>query len=972
MVTLSPVLLKAVKDQRAILFLGAGASYGASHPNGDKVPMGDALRDKISDTFLGGALKSQPLASVAAMAANEIGLIELQKFVREVFEPFGPAKHHSLLPQFRWRTIATTNYDLIIERAYENDPKRLQNLVVSIKDGDLFDARERETMSPLGYYKLHGSIDHYLDETIPLILGQEQYASYLANRHRFYDRLKNEAYDNPIIFCGYRLADLHIQQILFDLTDAKVSRPMYYMVSPDFNEIEERYWAKNRVQCIRASLEEFLLELDKKIPALARKIPGDIGGGNLSIREHYRVHDATESAELREYIQRDITHVYAGLTAPYQDPIKYYKGHDDGWGGIVQNLDVRRSVCDSVLVDAVLDPESDSRRKAELFMIKGPAGNGKSVVLKRIAWDAGTQYEKLVLFASSSASFRLEAIEEISRLTGKRIFFFVDRVALVRDQLAELLNKCKDRSIAITVIGTERDNEWNIYCEDLEKYVRQEFPVRYMTEKAVVGLLELLERHKALGILEDKPQVERVQAFVERAGSQILVALHEATLGVPFEKIVLHEYTGIEPPAARRIYLLICALHQYGVRIRAGLISRVAGINFEEFGRSFIKPLENVVMIVQEDHNGDVYYESRHQHVAELVFNQALPSDEGKYEVLTQLAQAINIDYSTDRETFGRMVRGRGISITFAEAGLGRLFYDKLQELFPGEAFVYHQRAVYELQHKGGELVHAEAAAAQAYNLAPHSRSIRNTQADIARRRAVEENDPLRKQALRKTARSKLGGTLGKKQSSYDHHTRARLAIDELRDLIESGAEADREVVFLEALREAEQTIQRGVQLFPDSAELSATEASLQELLDKTTKAMQTLERAFDRNPRQDWLAVRLARGLQKNGDSEGAIKILNRCLKENPASKSAHLAIAQLMRRNDGQATLTLEHYKRSFTAGDNNYEGQFWYARELFVQGRTSDAEDMFRGINERAPGRFRNAVQRGNQGETTRQSR
>ena len=59
---------------------------------------------------------------------------------------------------------------------------------------------------------------------------------------------------------------------------------------------------------------------------------------------------------------------------------------------------------DSALVDAVLDPESDSRRKAELFMIKGPAGNGKSVVLKRIAWDAGTQYDKLVLFASSSAT----------------------------------------------------------------------------------------------------------------------------------------------------------------------------------------------------------------------------------------------------------------------------------------------------------------------------------------------------------------------------------------------------------------------------------------------------------------------------------------------------------------------------------------------------------------------------------------
>ena len=522
----------------------------------------------------------------------------------------------------------------------------------------------------------------------------------------------------------------------------------------------------------------------------------------------------------------------------------------------------------------------------------------------------------------------------------------------MRDQLAELLNKCKDRSVAITVVGAERDNEWNIYCEDLEKHVRLEFPVRYMREKAVVGLLELLERHNALGILEDKPQIERVQAFVERAGSQILVALHKATLGVPFEKIVLNEYSGIEPPAARRIYLLICALHQYGVRIRAGLISRVAGINFEEFGRKFIKPLENVVMIVQEDHNGDVYYESRHQHVAELVFNQALPNDESKYEVLTELAQAINLDYSTDRETFGRMIRGRGVSNTFAEAGLGRLFYDKLQELFPGEAFVYHQRAVYELQHKGGELVHAEAAAAQAHNLAPHSRSIRNTQADIARRRAVEESDPLRKQAFRKTARSKLSGTLGQKQSSYDHHTRARLAIDELRDLIEIGAEEDREVSFLDLFVRPNRRFNEACNFSRTVRNCQRPKRPCRNSSIKPTKAMQTLERAFDKNPRQDWLAMRLAREI-RNGDHEGAIKILNRCLKENPASKSAHLAIAQLMRRNNGEASLILEHYKRSFAAGDNNYEGQNWYTRELFVQGRASDAEDVFRGINERAQG-------------------
>jgi hypothetical protein len=36
-----PSLIDAVKDQRAILFLGAGASHGALHPENESVPLGD-------------------------------------------------------------------------------------------------------------------------------------------------------------------------------------------------------------------------------------------------------------------------------------------------------------------------------------------------------------------------------------------------------------------------------------------------------------------------------------------------------------------------------------------------------------------------------------------------------------------------------------------------------------------------------------------------------------------------------------------------------------------------------------------------------------------------------------------------------------------------------------------------------------------------------------------------------------------
>ena len=371
------------------------------------------------------------------------------------------------------------------------------------------------------------------------------------------------------MFAGYSLADPHIQRILFDLTDPGVGRPPFYMVSPGVSPAEVRYWATHRVVVINATLGDFLAEIDLAIPLMARTIPIAMGGGTLSIRTHYSVANANEPQTVTSYLETDVIHVHSGLLSPRQNPEQFYRGNDPGWGGILQNLDARRLISDSVLVDAILLSD-ESRKTVELFMLKGPAGNGKTVALKRIAWEAAVQYGKLVFYVDTAAGLRIEPLAEIHRLTGKRTFLFVDRVAVVRNELRDLLHAARSRKIPIAVIGAERDNEWNIYCDQLEQFSRQDFPVRYLSEREIVELIGLLERHNALGLLKDRSPPDRLKAFLDVAERQLLVALHTVTLGVAFEEIIVDEYRRIIPDAARAIYLDICALHQFGAPVRAG------------------------------------------------------------------------------------------------------------------------------------------------------------------------------------------------------------------------------------------------------------------------------------------------------------------------------------------------------------------------------------------------------------------
>ena len=277
--------------------------------------------------------------------------------------------------------------------------------------------------------------------------------------------------------------------------------------------------------------------------------------------------------------------------------------------------------------------------------------------------------------------------------------------------------------------------------------------------------------------------------------------------------------------------------------------------------------------------------------------------------------------------------------------------------LYPkSRAFKGSRSAVFELQHPGGSLQEAERAAERAAAASPHSRSVRHTQAEIARRQAIATADPLRKQSYRRLARERLMGD-NAKLSEYDVVTRAKVAIDELKEIVVKVTDGTAAAVLITATKDAETAIERGRAEFPQSPEILAAEASLRDVLNQAPKALAALENAFRLNPRQDWLAIRLAKRYSDLGQDKKAQEVMELCLKQNSDSKSAHLELAHILRRVGAGGDRVSDHLRRSFTPGDSNFEGQFWYARELFLANRLSDARALFENLNERAPGRFRN---------------
>jgi hypothetical protein len=594
----------------------------------------------------------------------------------------------------------------------------------------------KKAVDGIQFLKLHGSIDHYLDNDIPIILAKDQYARYSKNRTRLFDRFRDWGLEFPIIFCGYSVSDPHIQNILFDLFDLERSRPMYCVVDPAISPVEERYWATHRITSVRLGFGEFLEQLDAAVSAASRAMPVAIGGGTASLRSQYKVANAPESKALLVFLENDAEHIRRGMPIEGIDSKDFYRGLDRGWGSIEQNLDVSRSITDSLVVDSILASENERPAKVDLYAIKGPAGNGKTVVLKRAAWMAAHDYDKIVLVLKSGGAIRNEVIDEIFGYTKERLFVFIDRAALYVEEIQRLIEFAKSRSILLTLVVAERDAEWNVRCEVLDKYGFRDYPVRYLSERAVRELLEKLEQHDSLGLLKELSSFEdRVQRLMGGAQRQLLVALHEATLGKAFEDIVFEEYRRIISPEAQDLYLDICTLNRLGVSVRAGLISRVSGIDFVDFENRFFKPLQHIVNTRHDKYIGDYVYTARHQHVAEMVFERVLNDAERRYDQIIRIMTAMNLDYASDRSAFSQLVRGRWVSESLRSRELGRSFFDAAERVAPNEGFLLQQRAIFEMDDDKGDLSQAEKYLNRAHALEPYNKSIQHSQTD--RRSAI-------------------------------------------------------------------------------------------------------------------------------------------------------------------------------------------------------------------------------------------
>ncbi|MDV7620847.1 SIR2 family protein [Acinetobacter baumannii] len=231
-------LKQAYKDEKLMLFLGAGISSVLDLPN-----WGDLINLLAEDCGY------EP--SIFNILADGNALILAEFYYIKHYKKFGTlrtkldqkwhtadsmaklktSKFHKILATKNFQLIYTTNYDQWIEKAFElyNEPFHKITDVLHISDA-------KKNVPQI--VKFHGD---FTDDS-SIVLNESSY----YRRMKFEDpidvKFKSDLLNHSVLFMGYSLSDTNIRRVLFELNNCwpleyRSRKPKCYIVVKSHNEI---------------------------------------------------------------------------------------------------------------------------------------------------------------------------------------------------------------------------------------------------------------------------------------------------------------------------------------------------------------------------------------------------------------------------------------------------------------------------------------------------------------------------------------------------------------------------------------------------------------------------------------------------------------------------------------------------------------------------------------------------------------
>ncbi len=251
-----PELSRTISDGKCAVFVGAGFSMAAGYPSWQtllktlikKAHTSNYNTNSKQARELVNLLKdSDKLLVVAEELRERFGPETFDKELVNIFEKKRkPTTTHLRLMDIPFKFAVTTNYDLLLERAYLKKHGDIPAAYTNSQPPEIAEALWRGDYFIL---KAHGDVNNRAS----LVLTERDYRKIIYREHGYRSALASIFTMNTILFLGVSFADPELRLLLGYLHDAFYGGRTHFALVPetDFSETLVNRWRKDfGIECL--------------------------------------------------------------------------------------------------------------------------------------------------------------------------------------------------------------------------------------------------------------------------------------------------------------------------------------------------------------------------------------------------------------------------------------------------------------------------------------------------------------------------------------------------------------------------------------------------------------------------------------------------------------------------------------------------------------------------------------------------
>ena len=464
--------IENVLDGQAVLFAGAGFSYGAKNINGD-VPSAKMLKKELLRSMGMNENVEYGLEMVADFYKKKKSATELVNKLREQYNILSVAEHHKKIMGLQWKRVYTTNYDQVIEKAsIESGAGYCRDAIILSDD---FESSSKNLISVhLNGYIERLNVDKLENE---FKLTDHSYSCDTLVRNPWFEFMVNDfEAASVIIVIGYSmLFDIDIKRLF---SAPEISRKVIFIDSPEIDEMSKGL-LENYGACYPIGIDEF----SNKIDVAKKDYVPSMSFSYKSFKCMY--HDTLTS-----------------LTPSYEDIVKFYVE-----GKRCEKL-LEKDISGEykyVLNRKAMDLFLRGYRNNKVYIALSNLGNGKTIFIDMVENELRSEDVKVFTYIHRYDLIDQE-IESICEET-KKCVVIIDNYPGHMD----ILNKFAQYGHSnITFLLTARNGVNLMFCKQLERALHIESEdihplyLNQLQKKEIDDLVSVLENNSLLtGALDD-------------------------------------------------------------------------------------------------------------------------------------------------------------------------------------------------------------------------------------------------------------------------------------------------------------------------------------------------------------------------------------------------------------------------------------------------------------------------------------